>query len=257
MNKAIPQAAQTILAFVYKHEVGGFNYDVYNNQAQRQLPKKLTKMTLSEILSINYKAIGAKSTAAGAPQIIKATLRMLMADSGLTGREVYTADLQDQLAYQLLRNRGYDAFMSGRIDKYEFAKRIASEWASMPVLAGTKNAKGQNIKRGQGMYDGDGLNQAAKDSADEFEAILNKAVGEKAAIVIKPAPTPADSNTNLVAAASTGALVIGAAPEAAKAVTDYQPVLELVSTVSKYGPYVAGGIVVLVAALIFYKKMFR
>ena len=75
----------------------------------------------------------------------------------------------------------------------EFGKRLAQEWASFPVLAGTKGAK-RTVARGQSYYAGDGLNKSLV-TPEKVEAILRNVLAvacepslPDAPAVIKPAP---------------------------------------------------------------------
>lgn len=276
MDRSIPKAAVPILEFLGQHETRG-NYEAISSFKQDKLPKKLTSMTVDEILKVGVswiKQYGTLSSAAGKYQIINKTLRKLKEVMNLKGNEKFTPDLQDRMAMQLLRFRGYDQYMAGNLSVVDFGKNLAMEWASMPVLAGTKNYRGVNIKRGASYYAGDGLNAAARDSADEFErilranyagmsaasprafsAVLQEAHELPASTNMKPADTPVVQATKIGTAVATGAAVVGGAAEAGKAVTDWQPVLELVSTISRWGPAVAGGIVLVVVAGVIVKKV--
>lgn len=252
MDRTVPEAAQHILAFIYQHETRG-NYNAISSFKESKLPKKLTSMTVDEVLAAGPtwpKLYGTLSSAAGAPQIINKTLVALKEAMGLTGKEKFDSDLQDRMAYQLLRQRGYDSFMAGTLSVVQFAKNLAQEWASMPVLAGTKNYKGVNISRGSSYYAGDGLNAAARDSADEFEAILNEAQGKQPAVNVKAADTKTVYTTKLGVAVASGAAVIGGAGDAAQQITTYQPIIDLASQIGRYGPAVAGAIVAAICVVI-------
>ncbi|MBX8785507.1 glycoside hydrolase family 104 protein, partial [Ochrobactrum sp. GRS2] len=95
----------------------------------------------------------------GGYQFMRKTLQDLSRELRLNGRQIFDPDLQDRLCYHLLKRRGYEEFMAGTISMTEFAKRLAMEWASFPVLAATKGQH-QQLKRGQSYYDGDALNKA-------------------------------------------------------------------------------------------------
>lgn len=259
MDKTIPQAAQTILAYIYSKESNG-NYEVISSNKQSRLPVKITKLTVDQLIeqAPQWRTLyGTLSSAAGAPQIITKTLKKLKEVMGLTGKEKFTSGLQDRMAYQLLRYRGYDQFMAGNISTEQFAKNLAMEWASMPVLVGTKNNKGQNIKRGAGYYDGDGLNSASHSNADRFEEILEEALGQTASANVKPADSRAVRGTKITAAASAGAVVVGGAADITKSVTDWQPVIDLAKTVGTYGPYVAAAVVLGIAAAVLIKQFWK
>lgn len=272
MDRSIPEAAKPIIAFIYQHESRG-DYNAISSFKQDKLPKKLTSMTVDEVLSAGptwRKKYGTLSSAAGAGQIITKTLRRLKEVMGLTGKEKFDENLQDRCVMQLLRFRGYDAFMAGQITHIQFAKNLAMEWASMPVLAGTKNYKGQNIRRGKSYYSGDGMNEAADDSANEFERILkarrgatapagtldhilSKAEELPAAKNVKPAPSTTETATKTAVAVSTGAIVVGAG-EVTKSVTDWTPIIDLAKTLGTYGPWVAGAVVVSIAVVVMVRK---
>ncbi|QIG68412.1 lysozyme-like protein [Rhizobium phage RHph_TM33] len=262
MDRTVPAAAAAILTFIYRGESGG-NYDKMSAGAEKRFKKRITSMSINEVLAAfdtdaERKALGMISSAVGAPQFINKTLRALVAKLGLTGKEKLDANMQDRLAYQLLRDRGYDAWVSGRINTVEFAKRLAQEWASLPVLAGTKNAKGQNIKRGSGYYDGDGLNSAKHVSADIFEHTLEDALANKqTAVLVKPANTPAVATTKYAVAAGTAVTVVGGANEAAQAVTDWSPIINLASTIGQYGWIAAAVLVGGIAAVVIARKVWK
>lgn len=260
MDRSIPAAAASILAFIYKGESGG-DYNMISSRKQKLLKKQVTAMSINELLAdqVTWRSrLGTLSSAAGAAQIINKTLLALKSKLGMTGKEKFDANMQDRLAYQLLRDRGYDAWTNGRIDTTEFAKRLAQEWASLPVLAGTKNAQGRNIRRGQGYYDGDGLNSASHVSADKFEQVLNDALlNKQTATVVKPADTKPVATTKYVAAAGTGVAIVGGAADATSSITDWQPVIELASTVGRYGPWVAGAIVAGIGIVYIAKRVWK
>lgn len=263
MDKTIPGSAAAILDFIAIPETGGdgdsFDYTDWNGFKEHKLPKKLTSMTLSEVLAVNWKAIGAQSSAAGRYQIINKTLRGLIADLGLSLKTKFSADLQDRLAYHLLRKRGYDAWVTGRISTVEFGKRLAMEWASLPVLAGTKNYKGVNIKRGTSYYAGDGLNKHGV-SADKFERMLEDALVYKERFSVAVPEARTSKTVQTVIAASGGAVGAGAVVASDPASL---PDITTITTVAAYakdawviGP-VFGGIVlaaIAVGAIIWWRK---
>lgn len=108
---------------------------------------------------------------------ILASLRAFVKEVGLTGNEQFNPLNQDILAVRLLERRGIDAFVSGEIDAVAFARNLAMEWASLPVLADTIG-HGRDLKRGQSWYAGDALNLAMV-SAEEMERVLQSVVPAK------------------------------------------------------------------------------
>jgi muramidase (phage lysozyme) len=257
MDKTVPVAAGYLLEYIYKGESNG-NYDCISSNKQDKLPKRITKMTLAEILPEMQtwrKKYGTLSSAAGAPQFIYKTLDGLVDELKLPLKTVFTADLQDRLAYHLLRRRGYDAYVFGRISKEEFAKRLAQEWASLPVLAGTKNYRGVDIKRGTSFYAGDGLNSSKHVDANAFEGVLDHVLElhkqTPEAPVVKPTKTTEKVATGAAVGAGTVVAVGTAVQQANDAVTNLGPVMDTVTTLGKYGPtVVAVGVAAVFVAVI-------
>lgn len=190
MDKSVPAGAAMLLDFIYRTETGRGPpecYKVIYGHNQDKLAKPLTSMTLDEVQAAQpswTKNFG--SSAAGAAQFMRntldapKTLRDIEGEMGLTGREKFTPDLQDRMAFHLLKRRGYLDFMAGDLSATEFGKRLAMEWASFPVLAATKGQKRQ-VKRGQSYYAGDGLNKALT-KPETVETVLKEvfALGQSA-----------------------------------------------------------------------------
>lgn len=175
----IPNAAKLLLDFIYETETGAKApkcYEVIYGHNQGKLAKPLTSMTLDEVIAAGSSWTKRfKSSASGAAQFMKATLVGLKSEQGLRGSELFDANLQDRLAYALLARRGYHDFMAGRTSVVEFAKRLAQEWASFPVLVATKGSKGV-VQRGQSYYAGDPLNKALI-KPEEVEQVLAQVKG--------------------------------------------------------------------------------
>lgn len=145
---ADPRAGR-LLDLIKVHEAGGNYNAVYGKSGSK---RNLGAFSLNQILAMQVAARsrGVPSTAIGGYQFIYKTLRGLKGSMGLTGDEKFTPRLQDMMAMQLLRQRGYDAFKAGRLSKRAFALRIAQEWASFP-----------NPNTGRSVYAGDGLNASS------------------------------------------------------------------------------------------------
>lgn len=164
MDKTVPAGAALLLDFIRETEAGSAgreSYDVIYAHKQGHLPKPITSMTLLEVQkgqSNRWNGLVA-SSATGGYQFMYKTLGDLIEELNLNIKQKFDPDLQDRLGYHLLKRRGYHAFMDGRISTNEFAKRLAMEWASFPVLAATDGAH-RKLKRGQSYYEGDALNKA-------------------------------------------------------------------------------------------------
>lgn len=184
----ITKGVRYLLDFIYKTETGktglaAFNTIYGHNEAK--LAKPLTQMTLDEVIKAGPSWTKRfKSSAAGAAQFMNATLKDLKKQMGLSGDEVFSGSLQDDLAYQLLVRRGYHDFIGGRISRSEFGKRLAMEWASFPVLAAVKGAH-RTVQRGETYYAGDALNKALV-APEKVETLLDQVKRTEA--TPKPAP---------------------------------------------------------------------
>lgn len=175
-----PQAAK-LLDFVSGPESRG-NYNAYYGHGDNQ-KINLTGMTLNEVLQFQHNLVavdGQKSSASGRYQFMPKTLQGLIGQMHLTGNERFTPELQDQLAVQLLKNRGLEQWQAGKLDDATFANNLALEWASLP-----------NMHTGQSQYGGDGLNRALVTPA-QVQGVLNeaKAAPSSASISETPAPQP-------------------------------------------------------------------
>jgi len=233
MDRTVPDGAALLLDFIRKTEVGRedrASYDVIYANKQGKLAKPLTSMTIDEVLAAQRgwsKNHG--SSAAGGYQFMRNTLIDLKEELGLRGSQKLDPDLQDRLGYHLLKRRGYEGYMAGTINRIEFGKRLAMEWASFPVLAGTKGQKRQ-VKRGQSYYAGDGLNKALV-APDVVEAVLDRV---KAAGNAVESTAPKASNSKASRDKSEG---LGTTPDATKS----EPVAKSKRFWTWFGTAFAGG----------------
>lgn len=200
MDRSVPAGAARLLDFIYRTDAGSpppACYAVIFGNRQNRLPKPITAMTLGELIDAqknwasktwvkkNWGATTA-SSAAGAAQFMRDTLLGMVKEMSLSAGQIFDSDFQDRLAYQLLKRRGYQQFMDGTITRTEFAKRLAMEWASFPVLTASKGAS-RPLKRGQSYYAGDGLNKALV-APETVEAVLDEVRALGKAIVAPPVP---------------------------------------------------------------------
>lgn len=198
MNPNVPAGAAKLLDYIGKLETGrtdasGYGIIVFFQQGK--LPKPLTEYTIDELLAAqkqwakNGWSVGGKKrrgSAAGRYQIIRPTLAGLIAQLGIPGSTKFTPDVQDRLGFQLLTNRGWQAFVSRQVTTSAYALQLAREWASIPVLT-TTQGQHRLVTRGQSYYAGDGVNKAHADPA-EFEALL---ASIKPGMEPAPKPEPA------------------------------------------------------------------
>lgn len=173
-----------ILDFIASHESTG-NYNAVIGDAHAT--DDLSRLALAGIYRLQDQLVasGRPSSAVGRYQIIKATLLALQTRLKLGNDELFTPELQDRLAVQLLIQRGYPAWWRGEIDDREFAHRLSMEWASLP----------DPEKGGKSHYDGVGPNHAGTTLAVEY-AMLRSA---RALIPSAPAPDQNMPESDLIA----------------------------------------------------------
>lgn len=184
----VPAPAKRLLDFIASKEAPKGYDTVYANKMAR-MPKPLSSMTIDEAIANGpFRTRTFGSSACGRYQFMQATLTALKATLRLTGREVMAPAFQDELGYQLLKQRGYAAFMAGTMSVTAFGLAIAKEWASFPVLAATKGAHRQ-VARGQSYYAGDGLNKSLVSAASVEQALQAvRATPPASAVTISPVP---------------------------------------------------------------------
>lgn len=147
---------QTLLDFIGKYESNNNPRAVWGGIDKADRPNDITKMTVKGVLAWQD-SIDAKymSEASGEWQFMEDTLRGLYREAGVALSERFDRSTQIRLATQLLRRRGLDDYLAGRMTTEKFALSLSKEWASLPIPFDV-NGK----KAGQSYYAGDGLNKA-------------------------------------------------------------------------------------------------
>lgn len=115
--------------------------------------KDLTKMTLGDIKKLQSQMLAHpdnkwNSSALGRYQIVGKTLRTLQQQMKLSDSVLFDEKTQDAMAMQLLKGRGYDDWMAGKISDATFMNNLAKEWASLPTTAGKGYYDGQKARVG-------------------------------------------------------------------------------------------------------------
>ncbi len=156
---------KALLDFIGKAESGGDYEIVWRGIAPKNRPKKLTAMTVGEVLAWQklMRKIGAISTAAGKYQIIYATLLGGYKIAEVSLDDPFSPETQDKLATMLLNRRGMGKYIAGLMSTEDFANNLAKEWASLPVVTGPT--------KGMSYYGSDGLNKSLV-SVDAFLAAV-------------------------------------------------------------------------------------
>lgn len=124
----------------------------YNILVGGKTNPNLTNMTIAEVLAYQktMKAQGHESTAVGKYQIIQGTLRGLVNSGYAKLDDKFDARTQDNLAEGLLKQRGLDSFLSGKMSTDQFADNLSKEWASLPYHTGASFYAGVGSNRSLG-----------------------------------------------------------------------------------------------------------
>lgn len=149
------------LDFIAVHESRG-NWNAYYGAVANTDDPAFTAMTVDEVLVWQD---GRRFSACGKYQVIRKTLLSLKDELGLTGAELYDAAMQDRMGETLLRRRGLDAFLAGRMAPKVFALSVAREWAALPGVLAPFFARS--------VYAGDGVNRALV-GVDEYLAAVDR-----------------------------------------------------------------------------------
>lgn len=189
-------AYKPLLKLIGRFESGN-SYNAYFRDEQRlgRLPNvNFTRMTVGQVMEWQrgYKARGSRSTAVGYYQFLLDTLDGLVDQSEDIGLDTkFNAETQDKLATMLLKRRGLNQYLSGKISAEEFAHRLSQEWASFPNVIG-KNYKNQTVSPNVSYYGGDGLNKEGDLSVRDFLNIIKAIKSHKKTVT----PNPSANNDN-------------------------------------------------------------
>ena len=134
-----------LLDYIGKHESAG-NYNIL---VGGKTNPDLTNMTVGEVLEFQKQMLaqGHESTAVGKYQIIKSTLSGLVKQGFANLDDKFDASTQDKLAVGLLKRRGLDDYMAGKLDANKFADKLSMEWASLPYHTGASYYAGVGSNR--------------------------------------------------------------------------------------------------------------
>jgi hypothetical protein len=118
-----------------------------SGNSEKVIGKKLTDMTIGEIMKRGEKNIGdgERVFAAGRYQIIPKTLKGLVAAGFVNANDKFDEATQDKLGMALLQQRGLNRYKSGEISAEEFQNSLALEWGSMANTSGTSSLGGPNV----------------------------------------------------------------------------------------------------------------
>lgn len=92
-------------------------------------------MTVKEVQKLQKQMYdsGSDSTAVGRYQIKRGTLKETVDKLGIDKNTLFDEKLQDQMARQLLKKRGFEKYKAGKISTKELIKELSIEWAALPT----------------------------------------------------------------------------------------------------------------------------
>jgi len=108
-------------------------------------------MTVADVIA---RTDNAGSSAFGAVQVMKKTLKGLVKNGVVTPEDAMTPETQDKIGLALMKEAGYDDWKSGKMSDGRFADKLAAIWASLPD------------KSGKSVYESDGVNKARMSRGD-------------------------------------------------------------------------------------------
>jgi muramidase (phage lysozyme) len=112
--------------------------------------KPITEMTLAEVKAYQNKMLAdpknsLNSSAVGKYQFIQTTLNDLQRQLGLKDDITFDAKTQDMLAKELLKRRGAERFLSGKMSAEHFQRNLSKEWASIAEDYRNRSYYGQHV----------------------------------------------------------------------------------------------------------------
>jgi muramidase (phage lysozyme) len=157
-----------LISSVESQGAGGYNATV------KQGTQDLTSMSIADIIK-NGPALGA----AGKYQFISETLKRMAEKTNMDPSTLFTSDVQDKLANQLIKDMGYDKYASGAMDKSDFLAKLASTWRGLPNAPGTMSgAKTDNVGNKAGVGWDAALAKLAKGGITNGPSIAGEAGAE-------------------------------------------------------------------------------
>lgn len=156
-----------ILDLVSEQESHG-NYDAVIYHINGLPGVVLSELTIKQIYGLMADLLRGRygkrtpSTAIGRYQIIRNTMRNLVTILKLNvEKDKFTHELQDRMALELLKIRGYQRWYLGKLGNIDFAHKLSCEWASLP----------DPYNGGRSHYDGIAGNHAGMSLAYVYAAL--------------------------------------------------------------------------------------
>lgn len=113
--------------------------------------KQLSTLTLAEVrdyqrvMLANQKGNKLRSSAVGKYQLISKTFIAFQKKLKLSDNVVFNEETQDLFGLELLRGRGLDKWLAGRLSDSAFQKNLSMEWASIANPTTGRSYYGQHV----------------------------------------------------------------------------------------------------------------
>ena len=114
--------------------------------------KPVTQMSFAELAELQEEmlrrqsgASGKKSRPVGKYQFQPETVERMRKALRLKSTDIFTPGVQDMMARELLQQRGYGDYLSGKIDATTLQENLSAEWASVPQISTGKSRYNQRI----------------------------------------------------------------------------------------------------------------
>lgn len=141
LTQVLPTAAKQLMTLIAGAEAGKAGYDAVQYGARIKPSAPPTKMTIAEIYQWIENTPG-QPHAIGRYQFIPATLRRLVRHQEVPHDKLFSPEIQDQLAHQLLEEAGLSDFQSAEMSRATFMLNLAKIWAGLPTATGKSYYEG-------------------------------------------------------------------------------------------------------------------
>jgi hypothetical protein len=167
-----------LAGFISGAETGG-RFDAYNSDRGQGDPR-LLQTNISDLRSYMRRSHQGSSGAVGAYQFMPETAMELAREMGMDpSKTKFTPEIQKQLHIYHLNKLGYQDYVSGKITKEEFGKRISQQYRAVP-----------DPRTGYTYADSAASRNAAQVTNDQFLKALEKAKSTPGAAPRAPSLPP-------------------------------------------------------------------
>jgi muramidase (phage lysozyme) len=153
----LPPAPHYIMPFLNSVRRAESRTAGYNTMVGSPISHKLVKRNLANLGTYqgDYRAQAIKdknkfrsTAAAGAYQILPSTMRDLISKYNLDpNNTIYDEKTQDSLAYALMKRRGLDDYLAGKLPLERFRVNIGKEWAGLPAIGNRSYYAGDKLNK--------------------------------------------------------------------------------------------------------------